>query len=427
MTAELVRGTAYTPLLDGAAVVPTHGTESCQGIAAHDLATHRDTFGTLTRTRGGDLVDDLEAVALTGRGGGHFPTAAKWRSILAAGPAQTVVANGAEGEPGCAKDAVLLQTRPHLVLDGLVAAMDAVGALEGVVWIHDGAHATARSVSAALAERSAAGAGDPSIRVVVAPDRYLSGEATGIIRTLEGGPTLPRYVRDPARPWSEGRRPVLVQNVETLARVGQVALLGTEAYRATSLLTVVSLTHRAVLEVGPESTFGDVVAHAWSSPDGREPQAVLLGGYGGSWVSWQQLRTMPVDARALRDAGLSIGAGLVGPLPGSACGIEEAARLVRYLSSQSARQCGPCVFGLASVADLASDLTAGRLARSGRTRLDRFLGEIAGRGACRHPDGALRMLSSAFTVFSHDVHRHRRGRSCDAPTHSVLPLPLEES
>jgi NADH:ubiquinone oxidoreductase subunit F (NADH-binding) len=432
MTAELqlVRETTYAPLLDGAAVLPSHGTESCVGVAAHDLATHRATFGdrpSFLGERGAELIGDLGVVELTGRGGGHFPTAAKWRSIVAAGIAQTVVANGAEGEPGCAKDAVLLQTRPHLVLDGLVAAMETVGALDGVVWIHDGARATATSVARALAERAAAGLGDPPIRVVVAPDRYLSGEATGIIRTLEGGPTLPRFVRDPARPWSEGRRPVLVQNVETLARVGQVALLGASAYRATSLLTVVSGTHRVVVEVGAGTTFGEVVAHAWTSPDGHEPQAVLLGGYGGSWVAWRRLRSMPVDPAALRREGLSIGAGLVGPLPASACGIEESARLVRYLASQSARQCGPCVFGLASVAELVSDLTAGRLGRAGRRRLDRFTAEIAGRGACRHPDGALRMLASALDVFSDDVHRHRRGRSCAAPRHSVLPLPEDQS
>jgi len=432
VTAELhlVHRAAFAPLLDGAAVVPTHGTEVLNGVAAHGLAAHREAFGdrpSFAGDRGAALVDGIDRVTLTGRGGGHFPTAAKWRSILAAGPAQTVVANGAEGEPGCAKDAVLLQTRPHLVLDGLVAAMEVVGAVDGVVWIHAGADATARSVASAIAERARAGAGDPPIRVVVAPARYLSGEATGIIRTLEGGPTLPRFVHDPAHPWSEGRRPVLVQNVETLARVGQVALGGAESYRATSLLTVVSGTHRVVVEADPSMTFGDVVAHAWTSPDGLEPQAVLLGGYGGSWVAWQRLASMSIDPGALRSQGLSIGAGLVGPLPSSACGIEESARLTRYLADQSARQCGPCVFGLAGVAELASDLTAGVLGRSGRKRLDRFMDEIAGRGACRHPDGALRMLASGLDVFSHDVHRHRRGRSCAAPTHSVLPLPLETS
>jgi len=413
-------------LLDGAVVVPRHGTESLTGVERHDLDAHRALVGVRRACVGAaaeTLLAAIDEVHLTGRGGGHFPTAAKWRSVRTAGAAGTVVANGAEGEPGSAKDAVLLQTRPHLVLDGLVSAMEAVDAEEGVVWLHDGAWATARSVSRALTERAAAGVLDPPIRVVLAPDRYLSGEATGIIRTLEGGPTLPRYVEDPARPWSVGARPVLVNNVETLARVGLLATGSVAAYRPTSLLTVVSATHRVVVETDAATTFGEVVARAWTSPDGDEPQAVLLGGYGGSWVPWGRLRDLPVHPDVLRRAGLSVGAGLVGPLPASACGLEESASLLRYLAGQSARQCGPCVFGLASVSALADDLSGGRLTRGGRRRLARFMAEISGRGACRHPDGALRMLASALTVFEADVHRHRRGRTCGAPAFAVLPVP----
>jgi len=413
-------------LLDGAAVVPRSGTESLTGVTPQDLAAHRVAYGPRPVRLGAAadaLVDDLERVSLTGRGGGHFPTAAKWRSILRAGAGGTVVVNGAEGEPGCAKDAVLLQTRPHLVLDGLVSAIEATGAADGVVWLHDGAWATARAVSRALAERAAAGESSSPIRVMLAPDRYLSGEGTSIIRTLEGGPTLPRWVADPARPWSPGHRPVLVNNAETMARVGLVSLVGASGYGATSLLTVVNDTYRVVVEVGTDATFEAVLAQAWRSPDGRAPTAVLLGGYGGSWVPWPRIARMPVDNGVLRGMGLSLGAGLLGPLTHDACGLEESARLLRYLSDQSARQCGPCVFGLAAVADLADQLTEGRLSRSGRSQLDRYVGEVSGRGACRHPDGALRMYTSALEVFREDVHRHRKGRTCDAPRHSLMPLP----
>jgi NADH:ubiquinone oxidoreductase subunit F (NADH-binding) len=414
-------------LLGGTVVVPRHGTESLTGMAVHTLAEHRAVHGVRPSYlgRGTELVDAFEQVGLTGRGGGHFPVAAKWRSVRSVGSAGRVVANGAEGEPGSAKDAVLLQMRPHLVLDGLVSAVEAMGAAEGVVWLHAGADATARAVRQALAERAAAGLGDPPVRVLLAPARYLSGEATGIIRTLEGGPTLPRFVRDPARPWSDGHPPVLVQNAETMARVGLLALHGAADYRPTSEVTVVSDTHRVVTEVGPEVSIGDLVASCWTSPDGAAPAAVLLGGYGGSWLPWSAAQALPLDVAALRAAGLSLGAGLVGPLPATACGLEESARLVRYLAGESARQCGPCVFGLPAVADLALDLSAGRLSPAGRRRLRTFMAEIAGRGACRHPDGALRMLSSALTVFADDVERHRRGRSCDAPRSAVLPLPEE--
>ncbi|MCA0328267.1 MAG: proton-conducting membrane transporter [Actinobacteria bacterium] len=415
-------------MLDGSAVLPLHDAEQLTGVTVHDLAAHRALFGPRRSYLGhaaDTLLADMDAVELSGRGGGHFPTAAKWRSVARAGAGGTVVANAAEGEPAIAKDAVLLLTRPHLVLDGLAAAVEVLGAREGVVWLHDGAWASARSVTRALEERRHAGELDPPIRIMLAPARYLSGEATGIIRTLEGGPTLPRWVADPARPWSAGERPVLVNNAETLARAALLGHVGAAAYAPTSLLTVVSDTYRVVVEAGPDETFGQVLARSWRSPDGQAPVAALLGGYGGSWVRWEHLAPLPVSNPALKPFGLSVGAGLLGPLPQRVCGLEESGRILRYLAGQSAKQCGPCVFGLPAVADLVDRLVEGRLGRRDKHTLDTYVREISGRGACRHPDGALRMLSTALTVFADDVARHKHGRSCDAPLHSVLPIPAD--
>ncbi|HSR25183.1 MAG TPA: NADH-ubiquinone oxidoreductase-F iron-sulfur binding region domain-containing protein, partial [Candidatus Eisenbacteria bacterium] len=323
------------------------------------------------------------------------------------------VVNAAEGEPACAKDAVLLQTRPHLVLDGLVSALEVTGADEGVIWLHEGAEATLRSVRRALAERDDV----DGVRVVLAPDRYLSGEATGIIRALEGGPVLPRFVPDPARPWTQ--RPTLVANAESVARVALVAR-GIPA-AGSSLLTVVSGRHRTVVDAAGSLTVGEVLDRWWEAPTpGSLPEWLLLGGYGGSWVAVDRVRDLPLEG--LRAAGLSLGAGLVAPLPTGSCLLDETARLVRYLAGSSAGQCGPCVLGLAAVADLVERLAAGRLSSSERRRLDLHRGEIEGRGACRLPDGALRMLGSALELA--EAHgQHGRRRRC-RPTHvAVLPLP----
>ena len=410
------------------AIVSRSKTDQVSGIQRMDLSAHTATYGRRRSRVGAEgLIAEIAKVGLTGRGGGHFPAAAKWRSVAAAGPGGIVVVNGAEGEPGSAKDAVLWQTRPHLILDGVVSAMEVIGAREGIVWLHQGADSTIRSVRSAIAERTAAGYDAVSLRVVLAPDRFLSGEATSIIRTLEGGPTLPRFVRDPAQPWSDGGRPVLVNNTETMARAGLIALRGAAHYTPTSMLTIISRGHRSVVEVDSSQTFGSVIARHWSDYADGEPQAVLLGGYGGSWVPWSGIRQLAVDPSVLKSHGVSIGAGLVGPLPASACGIEEATRLVNYLAGQSARQCGPCVFGLAAVAELCDDLTAGALTTSGRKRLVRFMDEISGRGACRHPDGAIRMVTSALQVFGADVARHKRGRTCNAKVYGVMPLPGETS
>jgi NADH:ubiquinone oxidoreductase subunit F (NADH-binding) len=86
--------------------------------------------------------------------------------------------------------------------------------------------------------------------------------------------------------------------------------------------------------------------------------------------------------------------------------------MLDYLTASSAGQCGPCVFGLRAVADLFADLVSLRAKHRDAGRLRRFLDEIAGRGGCHHPDGAVRMAASALAVFADDVHAHLYGSGC---------------
>lgn len=398
MTAQLVRAA----LLDGPVRFLGPGTEAVTEVCADDLAGHSRRYGPLPALAPATVLEALEAAALTGRGGGHFPVAAKWRAVRAAdgrcGP-PVAIANGAEGEPLSGKDAALLELRPHLVLDGLVTAAAAVGAAEAVVWLHEGARPARAAVAAALAERA-----DPlPVRVATGPDHYLTGESSAVVRALSGGPALPDFRRVPAAVSGVAGRPTLVQNVETLARAALVAR-GLPA--GSTLLTVALPGQRVVVEVDPATRLGDVVRGQFGA---ARLQAILVGGYGGSWVPWRDAEALPADEAALRAAGLSLGAGVVLPWPDGACALERVADLAEYLADSSARQCGPCLFGLDAVADVLDDLASFGSRRRDEARLRRFLAEIAGRGGCHHPDGAVRMVSSALTVFADDVAAHLRG------------------
>ena len=120
---------------------------------------------------------------------------------------------------------------------------------------------------------------------------------------------------------------------------------------------------------------------------------------------------------------MSLGAGVVVPLPVGACGVVETARVLEHLAASSARQCGPCLHGLAALASITTRLAEGRADGEDLERLDRVAAQVAGRGACRHPDGALRMLASALTTFADEVEVHRTGM-CRSPGHPpVVPLP----
>ncbi len=125
--------------------------------------------------------------------------------------------------------------------------------------------------------------------------------------------------------------------------------------------------------------------------------------------------------QALHRFGASLGARALIALPRDACGIVETARVARYLADESAGQCGPCVHGLAAIADSLEQLSVG--APDDTALLRRRLAQVAGRGACRHPDGAVALVASALRVFSGELERHLHGRPCMGHGRPVLPIP----
>ncbi|HZC70786.1 MAG TPA: NADH-ubiquinone oxidoreductase-F iron-sulfur binding region domain-containing protein [Jatrophihabitans sp.] len=379
-------------------------------LAPHTLREHRQHFGARPACVGaaaGKLIDRIEQARLTGRGGAHLPSVVKWRAVRAAAGTRgsIVVANGAEGEPDSRKDVALLELRPHLILDGLVCAAEALGAREAIVWLHENAHVSRAALSRALTERTSLGEpAEPAIRIAFGPDAYLSGESGAVVRALSGGPALPAFRTVPSAVKGVDGSPTLVHNVETLARVAQVAR---GAACASELVTVCIDETRIVLDVPTDASLHTVVSHAI----GAHPSAVLVGGWGGSWRAWPDLAKITIAEPSLRAHGLSLGAGVLHALPRGVCGLARAAEIARYLAAQSAQQCGPCQFGLTAVADRMTELArGGRRTRRDAARITAWADEIRGRGACHHPDGAVRMVVSALEVFADDVAAHGRGR-----------------
>jgi len=373
-------------------------------------------------------IDEVEHAGLRGRGGGAFPTAIKMRAVASARGRTVVVANGSEGEPASTKDKLLLSYLPHLVIDGAIAAAGAVGADEVIVCVPRGARGAIESVERAVWERSSSRSKEPRISVERVPDRYVAGEESALVHWLNGGPAKPTFI--PPRPFQKGvrGRPTLVQNVETLAGIALVARHGSAWYRAigdaqepgTRLVTLSGAVARpGVYEVPCGMTVASLVEHAGGS---SEVQAFLFGGYFGSWIEAERAWQLPLTESALRHASGALGCGVVVALPSDSCGVLEAARVARYLSNETAGQCGPCVHGLGALARDLELLAAG--ARPNADRLQRWIDQVKGRGACHHPDGALRFITSAMRVFSDDVARHRRGESCRARSKQpVLPVP----
>ena len=143
---------------------------------------------------------------------------------------------------------------------------------------------------------------------------------------------------------------------------------------------------------------------------------MLVGGYFGTWVPAAGIAARPFSAAGL---GAGLGAGLLAALPASVCGIAETARLVRYLASESAGQCGPCVYGLPAIAGAFGSLASGRSAEAGA--LERWLRETPGRGACSHPDGVAHLARTALDVFAEELAQHLTGWCRATDTEPFLP------
>jgi NADH:ubiquinone oxidoreductase subunit F (NADH-binding) len=393
------------------------------------LAEHIDRYG-FPPSPGLDhpgrraLIAEVEQSGLTGRGGAGFPTARKLTAVAARRGA-LVVANGTEGEPASAKDKVLLAMSPHLVLDGAVLAAEIVGADEAVVVVH---HVVREIVTAAAGERKNAGFDRVRIHLVTGADRFVAGEASAVVHWIERGVATPTLT--PPRLSERGLRgrPTLVQNVETLAHLALIGRFGAAWFReagtsqepGSMLVTILG----PVPEPGVhEVAIGTPIDEILGRPSGSATplQALLLGGYFGTWVGAAAATALPYSSASLATLGASVGGGLIVALPGDACGVAETARVVRYLADESAGQCGPCLFGLSAVADEIQLLADGRT--PDLSTLRRWLGQIDGRGACHHPDGAVRLVRSAVSVFGDELERHSQGWCCATRTANVLPVP----
>lgn len=412
---------------------PRTATRLLEGLTGGEydpsLDAHLALWGAPSDPHNG-VVTMLERSGLSGHGGAYFPVASKWRAVMGSRHRRTVViANGAESEPASSKDGFLLTRTPHLVLDGLAVAAQTLRATRAIVHV---APASRTAVERAVAERGQMGLDGIGIEVVEAPDRYLAGQESAVVNRLNGHPVpIPSFVGlRSIRERGVAGRPTLVQNAETLAHVALIARFGPEWFRevgtsddpGTLLLTL-------CVPEGPfvvEAAYGSLLRRAvgLEERDLSRVRGVLLGGYGGGWVSTADFAELAVLEKAARRLGTTLGAGVVAPLPTGVCPLAEMADVVRYMEGQGAGQCGPCVHGLS---DLAAALERLAYGGPGGPRTDRLLEScnlVDGRGACRHPDGVARFVRSGLRVFADEVAAHQRRGSCtrtSAPR--VLPIP----
>jgi NADH:ubiquinone oxidoreductase subunit F (NADH-binding) len=316
---------------------------------------------------------------------------------------------------------MLLESLPHLVIDGALCCARLAGA-ERIVFTLDASFRTAaESLETALHERPELGRelGDPTI--VTVPDGYVTGQETAVVNFINTGRALPTTQIPRITERGVDKRPTLMSNAETLAHAALIARrgagwfrqLGTDEEPGSVLVTLSGAVRRpGVYEV----EYGSLLTVLLDAAGGQtEPlRAFLMGGYAGGWLTVENATGARLSDAFLRPLSASLGAGIIVALPRTACPVAEVTRVVDWMADQSAGQCGPCVNGLAAIADTMAALCGGSARRDALSDIRRWSALVTGRGACAHPDGVARFVTSALAAFASDIEDHAANGLCDA-------------
>jgi len=324
------------------------------------------------------VIEEIRASGLRGRGGAGYPTGLKWAKVrAAAGPKKFIVMNGDEGDPGAFMDRMLLESYPYRVIEGIAIAACAVGADEGVLYIRAEYPLAVRRTRAALERAAARGLvgekvlGGPlslKLRVMEGAGAFVCGEETALLASIEGRRGMPRL--RPPYPSESGLwdKPTLINNVETYALVpwivrngaAEFAKLGTDKSKGTKVFALAGkIVRGGLIEVPMGITLRQIVEEIGGGiAGGHTLKAVQVGGPSGGCVP-SSLADTPIDYEALTGAGAIMGSGGLVVLDECDCMVEMARYFLEFTQDQSCGKCTLCRVGTRRMLDILERICAG--------------------------------------------------------------------
>lgn len=404
----------------------------------HTLAVYRRHSGyeILERALGElepeQILAEVKASGLRGRGGAGFPTGTKWSFIPKGIPGPSyVVVNFDEAEPGTSKDRYLVENSPHMLLEGIGIACRAIDSHQAWIYIRGEYDGPYRMLRAAIAELREAGIlGDRPFGLDYALDvqiyrghgAYICGEETALLESLEGKRAQPRS--RPPFPAVKGAwgRPTLINNVETLANLPWIvghggeayARLGTEKSKGTRLLSVSgNVRTPGVYEVELGTSFRTVIMeYAGGPPEGREVKVFWPGGSSAPVLTGAMLDTS-TDLDELARIGSMGGSGGVIVMDDSHCIVKAAARLLQFYAHESCGKCTPCRVGGNWAVRTFDRIQAGHGSGMDLQILDRIQESLqGGRCLCGLGDSAGWVIDSTMKHFRAEYEAHCLRRNC---------------
>ena len=420
----------------------------CGLIDPHSLAEYVATGGYFALAKAlfeqtpSDLIAEITASGLRGRGGSGFPTGQKW--LLAAessDPLRMVVANADEGDPGAYMNRTLLESDPHRCLEGLLLAAYAVGAQRAYVFVRHEYQLSIANLRKAIADLYAAGllgshilgtGFSLEVEIIQSGGAFVCGEETALLQVMQGrrGEPVPR----PPYPAEQGLggHPTVINNVETLANVPWILTRGAEEFRATGSAQspgtkIFCLTGDLPRPGFIEVPLGTRTATVVEEIGGAAPQSIKALQIGGPSGGLLPYRDTPLDYSTLQQAGAMIGSGGLVVLNKSHCMVDLCKQLTAFMAAESCGQCLFCRDGLAQLHKLLDRLTRNRADESllrDLAELSRTVSELSRCGLGR---SAVNPLLSGLTYFAEEFASHTQGICPAGACHALIRFEIDQT
>ncbi|NNJ11203.1 NADH-quinone oxidoreductase subunit NuoF [Chloroflexales bacterium ZM16-3] len=340
---------------------------------------YRSLYRAINELTPAEVIDEITRSGLRGRGGAGYPTGLKWSTVAKSrGDRKYIVCNGDEGDPGAFMDRSVLESDPHLVLEGMSIAAYAVGADQGYIYVRGEYPLAIQRLQKAINQAKKLGllgsqifdsAFDFRVDIRVGAGAFVCGEETALIASIEGRRGQPRP--RPPYPAESGLwgKPTLINNVETFANISSIvergsawyANIGTETSKGTKVFALTGkIRNTGLIEVPMGMTLREIVEElGGGAADGGEVKAVQTGGPSGGCIPASLFDT-PVDYESLAKVGSIMGSGGMVVMDESTNMVELAKFYMEFCMDESCGKCIPCRVGTVQIHRLLGKITAGQ-------------------------------------------------------------------